>query len=323
MRSGIMVPLDGTRFSEAALPAAIYLARRDGLSLTLVTVLQPLFPLYDSTGWAERWDQEVHAERHRYLAEVARKVEAAAGVPVSVECLKGRPTEVLPPVPKLNDLELVVMGTHGYGPMERAALGSVADQMVRRGTAPVLMIHPAYDEPEVELAPARPFREILVPLDGSELAEKALQRSVLMGSGSPVALTLLRVVTFPAPLSLPEGGAAIELDGRIVRAEKEAAQSYLRGVADKLVWWKCPVATEVLTAPSTWSGIVDYARASGFDLIAMSTHGRGGAARLLLGSVADKVVRTATVPVLLFHPERAPSPWHDVDRLAGQVAGMP
>jgi hypothetical protein len=55
----------------------------------------------------------------------------------------------------------------------------------------------------------------------------------------------------------------------------------------------------------------------------MASHGRGGAQRLLLGSVADKVIRGAPAPVLVFHPERTPSPWKDIERLAGQVVGMP
>jgi nucleotide-binding universal stress UspA family protein len=195
--------------------------------------------------------------------------------------------------------------------------------MVRKGTAPVLLVRPDEVQPEVELTPAAPFRKILVPLDGSELAEKALQESVLKGLGGPVELTLLRVIHFPIPLVVPEGGVAIDLDGKIVQAEKDAAQAYLERVAEQLASWNCRVRTEVFAAGSTSTGIVDFAAANGFDLIAMSTHGRGGASRLLLGSMADRVVRTSTVPVLLFHPERVASPWKDLERLAGQVAGMP
>jgi nucleotide-binding universal stress UspA family protein len=322
MRNGIMVPLDGTSFAEAALPAAMYLARRDAVPLQLVTVWQPMLPLYDTTGWIEAFDREKHAERHRYMAEIARKVEAVSGVPVSVKYMKGRPGELLPPLPEQNGLDLVVMATHGYGPIARSSLGSVADQMIRKGTAPVLLVRPD-DSPEVELKPAAPIRKILVPLDGSELAEKALQKPVLRGLGDAIELTLLRVITFPLPLVVPEGGVAIEVDGKIVQAEKDAALAYLDQVAEQLSSWHCRVSTEVVAASATWSGIVDFAAANAFDLIAMSTHGRGGAARLLLGSMADRVVRSSTVPVLVFHPERHASPWQDLERLAGQVAGMP
>jgi nucleotide-binding universal stress UspA family protein len=318
-----MVPLDGTRFAEAALPAAMYLARRDGLSLHLVSVWQPLVGLFDSSGWIEQTDHERQSLRQIYIARVSRQVEAASGRPVSAQYLEGRPGEVLPPLPAQHGVDLVVMATHGYGPIARVSLGSVADQMVRKGTAPVFLVRPDEEPSEVPLKPAAPFRRIVVPLDGSEMAEKALQRSVLRGFGEPVDIKLLRVISFPSPLFVPEGGVAIELDDRIVRDEVEAAEAYLRRVAGRLGSWSCAVTVDVRTAVSPWAGIADFAAANGCDLIAMSTHGRGGAARLLLGSVADRVVRGSTVPVLLFHPERSASPWTDVERLAGQVAGMP
>jgi nucleotide-binding universal stress UspA family protein len=79
----------------------------------------------------------------------------------------------------------------------------------------------------------------------------------------------------------------------------------------------------VLQDTSSWAGIIDYAMSNRIQLISMATHGRGGASRLVLGSVADKVIRLSSVPVLLFHPERAASPWQEVERVAGQVIGLP
>jgi nucleotide-binding universal stress UspA family protein len=317
-----MVPLDGTRFAEAALPMAIHLARRDGVPVQLVTVWEPVLPLYDAAGWLEQWEREKHAERHRYLAEMAKRVAQASGQPVSVQYQRGRPGEVLPPLAGLNGLDLVVMATHARGPIARATLGSVADEMVRKGSAPVLLVRPeaAEHEHEVEVASANPVRRILVPLDGSELAERALQESVLTGNGDVDEVTILRVLDFPLT---PSERATTRIDGRIVRAEKAAAEEYLARVASQLSSWNARVIARALEAASPWTGIVDYASTNRIDLIAMTTHGRGGAARLLLGSIANRVVRTSGVPVLLFHPEKAASPWHDIERLAGQVTAMP
>jgi nucleotide-binding universal stress UspA family protein len=187
----------------------------------------------------------------------------------------------------------------------------------------VLLVRPEEEPPEVALEPGSPFRRILVPLDGSELAESALQRSLLAGGEQPVELTLLRVISFPTPEVLPGIDWAEDPNGQIVRAEREAARAYLAGVAERLVSWGCNVKTMVVEDVSTRSAIIDFAESNGTDLIAMATHGRGGAKRLLLGSIAGGVIRHSPVPVLIFRPEGTPSPWQDVERLAGQVVGMP
>lgn len=310
MRHGIMVPLDGTQFAEAALPIAISLAKRDGLALQLVTVWQPTLPLYDTTGLLDQWEQSRRTERQDYMSHLAQQVESASGLHVSVEHLVGRPGEVLPTLAELNGLDLVVMTTYGRGLFGQAALGSVADQVLRKGTSPLVLVRPDEAAPDVNLTPAKPIRRILVPLDGSEVAETALQESVLMSGGEPTELVLLRLLAFPmAPA-----------DRDVVRAEKKAAEVYLQGIAERLTSWNCSVTTRAIEEASPWTGIVDFAESNAIDLIAMTTHGRGGAARLLLGSIANRVVRMSSVPVLLFHPERAAHPWKDSERLAGQTA---
>jgi nucleotide-binding universal stress UspA family protein len=215
------------------------------------------------------------------------------------------------------------MATHGRGPLLRAGLGSVSDQVVRKGNVPVLLVRPDGDEARarVPLAPAAPLRRVLVPLDGSEAAETALDRSLLAGESETIALTLLRVVSFPVAM-LPGGGFPPGAYESIVDAERSAAQRYLDGVAERLAPWGWRIGTAVVEERSAWAGILEYASSHEVDLIAMATHGRGGAQRLLLGSVADKVIRASTIPVLVSHPERA-EPSHDVERLAGQVIGMP
>jgi nucleotide-binding universal stress UspA family protein len=280
-----------------------------------------VLPLYDVSGQLEAWEREAHLERHRYMADIAKRLEAL--VPVSVKYVKGRPREVLPSLAEPENAQLVVMATHGRGPLMRATLGSVADQVVRKGTIPVLLIRPEEDAPEVEMEPSPPLLRVLVPLDGSELAEMALQRPLLGGPSESIELTLLRVIAFPQPTVLPGGGLPPSMDRDIVQAERAAAQRYLDGIAERLAPWSWKVTTKVIEDSSAAVGIVDYAFSNRVQLIAMATHGRGGAQRILLGSVADKVIRGAPAPVLLLHPERAPSPWKDVERIAGQVAGMP
>jgi nucleotide-binding universal stress UspA family protein len=233
---GIVVPLDGTRFAEAALPLALGLAKRDGLPLQLVTVWEPVLPLYDVSGQLEAWERDRQAERRRYLADLSSCLEGL-GATVSLKYLDGRPSEVLPPFASPENARLVVMATHGRSPLARAGLGSVADQVVRRGSVPVLLIRPDEDSPEVELAPAGPLRRVLVPLDGSELAEAALQRSLLAGPSGSIDLTLLRVVSFPQSADVPGVALPRGMEEAIVSGERAAARKYLHAVADRLAPW--------------------------------------------------------------------------------------
>jgi nucleotide-binding universal stress UspA family protein len=307
MLENIMVPLDGTRFAEAALPCALSLAKRDGAALKLAIVWQPMSAIIDTADWiqqVEAWEKSRRDEGRRYMTEVARRVAEALGRSVSVKYLLGRPDEELARAAEEMKVDLVVMATHGQGPVSRFWLGSVADRYVRRSTVPVLLVRPEEDMPEVELAAGKPFRKILVPLDGSTLAEQALKKSVLAGGkAAETEITLLAVVGFPVPMATPEGGVLLD-SKELLSAQTEAAESHLSRMADHIAGWGCKVTTRVIANPITWKSIVDFAATGKYDLIAMATHGRGGAARVLLGSVADKVMRSATVPTLLFHPER-------------------
>jgi nucleotide-binding universal stress UspA family protein len=321
MSRNIMVPLDGTRFAEAALPVAMYLANRDDAALELVTVWAPWPFALDNSTWfkeVEGWEKRKREEERRYMSEVARRVRKATGKSVSIRYLLGQPDDQLAKYAAESNMDLVVMATHGHGPVNRAWLGSVADRMVRRSSVPVLLVRPDEANPAVELAPRKPFRKILVPMDGSALAEQALQESLMLGHGDKsTEITLLTVVGFPPPLMTPEGAVAYD-PGPITEAQKEAAEVHLAQAAKHMASWGCKVTTQVIADPITWKAIVDYASANHFDLIAMATHGRGGVARLLLGSVADKVVRSSPVPTLLVHPA-IPEKEGLQDQLAGEA----
>ena len=310
MSREIMVPLDGTRFAEAALPAAMERARRDGARLHLVTVWQPLPSPESSSSWEKErteWQQQDRKQLEDYLRETAVKVAETSGVEVTIDFLEGGVREVLPRWSAESEVDLAVMTTHGRGPLTRAWLGSVADRMVRKGDHPVLLIHPASADPKPEAAP-RAFRRVLVPLDGSDLSESALQESLLAGESHEVELTLLRVIPFSGssiPSYLPE---AIPLTEEVLEDSKKAAEGYLLEIAGRLGGWARRVETRVLTNQRVPDAIVNFAAEEEVDLIAMATHGRGGPARALMGSVADKVVRNSTVPVLLFPPKLEHAP---------------
>jgi nucleotide-binding universal stress UspA family protein len=299
-----MVPLDRTRFAEAALPTAISLAKSHAADLLLVTVWQPV-PIRNDNSAADtelwKWEEGCREDDRRYMDDVARRVAEASGRTVCVRYLLGEPGTELVKLAAGGQVDAAVVAAHARGGVSRTLLRSVTDRLARRGGIPVFLIHPDGSTPEVAIAPRATFHHVLVPLDGSALGEAALSRHFLAGLNFRAStITLLHVLP-PAGLSVVRGPLAAG-SGQPRRGELAVAEAYLAGVAERLAPWGFRVQTRVLTSSSVAAAILGLARAESVDLIALATHGRGGLARVVPGSIADAVVRDALVPVLLFPP---------------------
>jgi nucleotide-binding universal stress UspA family protein len=164
---------------------------------------------------------------------------------------------------------------------------------------PVLLVRPQEQPPDLRREPA--ISQILVPLDGSELAEQILAHATALGRLTQAEYTLLQVVE---TLSVAYGPEA-PIDGAnepALSALQAQAQAYLDRVAAELR--KAGLRVQTATVVDQAAGaILDYAQAQGVSLIALETHGRSGLKRWIFGGVADKVIRGATVPVLLHRPQ--------------------
>jgi nucleotide-binding universal stress UspA family protein len=311
MIRNVMVPLDGSTFAEHALPLALGIARRAGASLQLVRVHQMMPPPgVVGPGFIDHLDLEVRKHELAYLDVVVRRLNAWPPVPTAVVLLDGDPVSALEDHAASAGADLVVMSTHGRGPLGRFWLGSVADELVRRLPVPLLLVRPGDGAPDLGRALAP--EHLLLPLDGTPLAEQILGPAVALGSLPGTRFTLVRVVKPALGLNhLPDGGPLAGMTPSL-RAQVETAQkplqdeahAYLKGVAARLRECDLRVQTRVIVEEHPAAGILREARAQAVDVIALETHGRRGLSRLLLGSVADKVVRGGTVPVLVHRP------WH-------------
>jgi nucleotide-binding universal stress UspA family protein len=192
------------------------------------------------------------------------------------------------------------MTTHGRGGLERAWLGSVADALVRCCSVPILLLRPGESTPDIAQVPQ--FKRILIPLDGSALAEQILAPALELGGLAHAEYTLLRAVEPFVLVGYAPVAQASRLDLKLTQEGLAEAQRYLDRVAERLRAAGRPPRTRALLAEQSAAAILDEARRQDADLIAMATHGRSGLARLLLGSVADKVLRGATLPVLMVRP---------------------
>lgn len=292
MSRTILVPLDGSAFAEHALPPAISIARRVGAALELlivdrppVTWVVPEVPLVMDEAFPT-------VDGLEYLEQL--KTRIPADLPIRLTRLEGRPIPVLVRVIEGTEPWLVVMSTHGRGGFSRFWLGSVADGVMRRSEAPVLLVKPGEQAPIIE--PEHSIARVLIPLDGSVAGEEILDQALGAFGIENVEYSLIRVIS---PLAVETPGYANSVPARRANVHPEML---LQGVAERLRARGAKVSHALVVHDTPAAAIVEQADAMDADAIAMATHARRGVSRFVMGSVADKVLRSAPCPVLLYHP---------------------
>jgi len=260
----LVVPLDGSRFSERALSPVAEIARRAGARVVVLTARQG----------------GVVVEPHRYLDDAARN----AGIPVSESVViedRLAASAIVAVAEEAGDA-LVCLATHARQAVGHAVFGSVAEEVIRRVDAPVLLVGPAVGEGLCH------FDELVLCLDGSELASAIVPVADAVASALELSVSLLFVVE-------PDAGTEPRAERRAIEAELDRAAAELATVTQS-------VPRHVLDSRDVGSAIVEFASARPRALLALATHGRTGLARLAAGSVTMAVVRGAPCPVLTVRP---------------------
>lgn len=298
----IVVPLDGSRFAETAVPVATELARKAGARLHLVMVHEPimaLVPAADVPAPTAPDDLELRQQEQSYLNETAERL-GVVGAGIKVDLVEGMAGPALTDFLNLLRPDLVVMSTHGRGPLSRFWLGSVADHLIRHLSVPLLLLRPQEGEaaPPMEV----PLRSALVPLDLSDEAEAILPvlRDLVRLTGGEI--TLMHVVEPILGISgaVPPYPVAVPQDQ--LEYSREEAQRRLEAVAERFRSGGLEVSARVVVGLGVAGTVLDTLEQEHLDFVAMSTHGAGGFKRLLVGSVADKVIRASAKPVLVYRP---------------------
>ncbi|NJM08248.1 universal stress protein [Candidatus Gracilibacteria bacterium] len=284
MFHSILVPLDGSQASERALGPAGTLAAVSGGEVHLVHVhvaasVNPIMeeglPVIDA-----QLQSQAEAHERAYLERMARQVQGqTVATCVTTRLIQGSETvaQTIGMYARQVATDLVVMTTHGRGGFERFWLGSVADSLVRSLVIPLLLLRPT-EAVQLQTLPQR----ILVPLDGSTNAERVLEPAQRLATLSKASLTLLFV----------EEESASTFD----------AQHYLQQIAQRLSTAGLQAEVRVVPAQRSVAAVI-ISQAADFDMVAMATRGRGGAAAMFVGSVTDKVLRGCDAPMLVFGPE--------------------
>jgi nucleotide-binding universal stress UspA family protein len=300
----LLVPVDGSPFGEHALPLALGIARRAGADIRVVHVHLPLEPiiLRERIQHHSGLDAWLRRRQQEYLDGLIRRLARVTTVPVRPIFMEGCEITASLEAAARSGADLIVMASHGRGPLARLWCGNIADGLMRRLSIPLLLVR-GYEAP-ADLAGDPLMRHVLVPLDGSELAERVLEPAVALGTLMGADHTLLHVAPLVTDSSVGYGGGSRRPPGSRRQAEM---WTYLRRVADRPGARTLRVHPRVvLDEQPTAASNLRYARAHDVDLIALATRGRGGLSRLLRGGVADRVARGASVPVLVFRPADEP-----------------
>jgi len=292
----ILVPLDGSELAEGAVPYAVAMARALKERLVLFTAwegteseLGANFP-----SMAIEVEQKATAHFTEYLDGVKKRL--AGGVETEVVIRTGDAgDEILKAAAEIGARQLVI-ATHGRSGIGRWFYGSTASHLLRHAEIPVVAVGPhALERPKAEIT----VKHVLLPLDGSELSEKAIPVASALAGAFGARISLVRVVRWAVqayPYTLP--------DAYLPQVDQEleaGAKTYLQRKESEI---KHVEARAFVVRGAVAEGLLEFIDKEGADFVVMTTHARGGLARMALGSVADRMLQ-APVPVMLVRPEAA------------------
>jgi nucleotide-binding universal stress UspA family protein len=312
----ILVPLDGSSLAEEAIPYALAIGG-PAAALTLFHVAPRPEAIYGLFGKrllsVDQVDQASTTGAKAALAEVRAK-RIPLDRDVSLEVSAGDYAhEILQAAVRLS-VDLIVMASHGRGGLDRWIIGSVADRVARTTTVPLMIVHPAGDDDTG--ARYSGIERLVVPLDGSDLAAQALPFAARVASTLKIPIRLINVSDYPHDLSmaLAYGSAFSEqVYAELLEEGRAQAESILVEASAQLQGLGVGVDYQIVDGPIA-KGII--ASTESTDLLVMTSHGRGGLRRLLLGSVANQVINEGNVPVVLVP---ATTPASHVENQTGEL----
>ena len=301
MYDNIMVPLDGSSLAEAILPYVSQLASGLNAKVVLLTTVDPESPAFhggkDENGGAlsrEQMLERSKAQARDYLTNLKGKLTVEVELVVS----EGSPAQCIIEEQERHDCDLIAMSTHGRTGIARGILGSVTDKVIHASGGPMLVVR---TQEEQEQPSSLEVNSLIVPLDGSELSESVLPHAEELAKRLSLEIILVEAINVRVQDVYFGGGFFVDptpLEEELVKG----AEKYLEGVSQRLrsrgvnVRWKT-----LLDVPAL--AVAKFARETPNSIIAMSTRGRSGFTRWLVGSVTEKVVREAGVAVLIVPPE--------------------
>ena len=314
MKDYILVPLDGSALSEAILPHAVAVARTKRSALLLLQILEPVFePIFGAIGLPDYVEEEQllqmrdeqFAAINHYLEKIASQLRAD-GLEVITKVIEGNhpATQILWEIEHDPLILTIAMMTHGRRGILHWLFGSVAAEIVQVTPRPLLLLRPEESDRSFSMLNFKVahYQNIVVPLDASPFAEQALDQAFELALAMNANLHLISIVPFPhiLPVHIHKEEKESQLVIRAVLHDLEVKrhEQYLRQKAEQFRERGISVRTDVSSGHPA-EAILGFCSQNEQTLLVMTTHGRSGLRRIVLGSVAMKVVQEAHVPVLL------------------------
>lgn len=288
MYSKILVPLDGSKTAEAVLPYSKFLAETLHLPVQIVHAIDP-----QTVAPAVQTKREME-----YLQGAAASYLGA----LSADCVvkSGAPAEIIVDTASADAGALIAMATHGQSGGQRWLLGQVAQKVLQAAKNPLVLIRPKGAN---LAAGAGRFRTIIVPLDGSHLAEQVLPHVVFLATQLHSAVTLIRTYSLPTAGYFMAAGISHPDMAALGEKIKQEAGGYLEAKAAELKAQGLAKISSHIVEGHGPEEIIELARRNADSLIALASHGRSGFGRWVLGSVAERVVSYSGAPVLVIRPQ--------------------
>lgn len=293
----ILLPLDGSRLAEHSLVYLQALRAMGELNVLLLSVVDESGESH-TLSRVEAQDREFNV-LSTYLREVVADINAHLGIHAEQKVVRGAPASCILDEAERFSPDLLLISTHGRSGISRWRFGSVVDKVIRAAPCNTFVIGPKAGELSqwMEFELTQPFGRILVPLDGSALAEQAIEVARSFAERFSAEVHLVRAV----PLPMVGGGFAAEAyTPDLLDTIIDLARSYISNIASRFDG-PTPVQTAVIVGPAAFT-LEDYITEKRIDLIIMTSHGRGGLVRTALGSVTDRLLGR-TAPVLVVRPK--------------------
>ena len=283
----ILVPLDGSTVAEEILVHVEILARQSGAHVILMRVVPFLWP--SEHVHLKEMGHKMDKEASDYLFTIETHL-VEKGINASVSVDEGNVPEVICDTAAESGVDLIAISTHGHGGVKRWALGSVTSKVIQASSIP-LLVHRSTGEPVGEVQ----CNNMLIPIDGSDFAESIFPHARYVAELFKAKVWFLSVVNLPGEFSVLE-----KEDHNIEDKVSESIEHYYSTLENRIQEQQTTIDYEVIIRKGDAADVIsDFANENNIDLIAMSTHGRGGISRWALGSVTDKVLHSSQKPILL------------------------
>lgn len=301
MYSRILVPLDGSKLSESVLPYSRALAKALRVPVELLRAVDPDVVSTFVNPAEGRFLDVMESTMKRDSAEYLESVAGSFPDPSAVTCSPeiDTPADAIMTRAAADSHALIAMATHGRSEVGRWFLGSITHKVLLTTTNPLLLVRPSE---KVETLGVASVKKMIVPLDGSTLAERVLPHVDALAKAMNLDVILLRAYALPAA-TYYASEAYVPDWATLTEQASESAQQYLDQVRRRLQETGLSSVSTLVMEGDAAKNIIEIAHESEHSLVALCSHGRSGMARLILGSVADRVVRQSRDPVLVIRAQ--------------------